>query len=204
MANATVVMKLEGPIGPIDGECTVDGYERYIVLENWSWTLNEKDKKFVPGGISFSKVSDRSTVPMLKLLQACEDAPSAEILVEEDSVDSKLELRLKLINVRFTKYTLSSNLDDKSGTLNENWTVRADEAQLTYRSHGGKKVGPFKVFWDPNAEATSPEDVVEDEIVGMVVKKVREERLKPLLARIEKDYAKRKTERAPQGDKQEI
>jgi type VI protein secretion system component Hcp len=131
MANATIVMKLQGPGGPIEGECTVDGYEGFIVLESWNWTLTTKDDKLVPSGISFNKVSDRATVAMLELLQTCKEAPSAVILVEEDSVDSDFEVKLTLSQVRILSFSLNGQVDEKSGSMEESWTVRRTSCAST-------------------------------------------------------------------------
>jgi type VI protein secretion system component Hcp len=204
MANATLLMKLQGPLGPIDGESTVEGYERMIVLEGWSWTLAIKDDKPVPTGISFSKLSDRATIPMLKLLQACEDAPSAEVLIEEDSVDSKLELKLTLTNVRFVSFALTGRVDDKSGSMEERWTMRPDNMRIDYRSFSGKQGIRFDVDFDPGADSRSPEQLNEDQIVSLAAK-LAENRLEPLFKRIKDTVtlAQRKETRSPPGTREE-
>jgi type VI protein secretion system component Hcp len=198
MANATLLMKLQGPLGPIDGESTVEGYERMIVLESWNWKLVVKDDKASASGLSFTKMSDRATIPMLKLLQACEDAPSAEILVEEDSVDSKLELKLTLTNVRFINFSLTGSVDEHAGAMTEQWTLRADKMRIDYRSANGRQGVPFTVLSNPGDEAKSPEQIEEDKIVELAAK-VAENRLEPLFKRIKDtiEMAKRKETRAP-------
>jgi len=188
MANATVLMKLQGPLGPIDGESTVEGYERMIVLESWNWKLVNKDDKATPTAISFTKMSDRATIPMLKLLQACEDAPSAEVLVEEDSADSKLELKLTLTNVRFLSLGLSGSVDEHAGAMEEQWTMRADKMRIDYRSFSGKKGIPFEVNSNPGDEAKSPEQITEDQILSLAAK-LAENRLEPLFKRMKDTVA---------------
>jgi type VI protein secretion system component Hcp len=199
MANATVLMKLQGPLGPIDGESTVEGYERMIVLESWNWKLTVEDDHAKPSGLSFTKMSDRATIPMLKLLQACEDAPSAEILVEEDSVDSKLELKLTLTNVRFLNFSLTGSVDEHSGEMEEQWTVRADNMRIDYRSVRGVQGNPFTIAPNPGDEAKSPQQLEEDKIVQLVSTKIAENRIEPLFKRIKDtiEMAKRRETRAP-------
>lgn len=203
MANATIVMKLQGPSGPIEGECVVDGYEGYIDLDSWKWSLTYKDKdKLVPAGLSFSKSADRATVPMLDLLQRCKDAPSAVILIEEDSADSDFEVKLTLTKVRFQSYSLSGQVDDKSGSMKENWTVRPDKLRIDYRRHAGRASIPFEIDFPPGMEAKSTEERAEDEILE-ISPKLRPDRLQDLFKRMTDavNNRQRKREREPAGAK---
>jgi type VI protein secretion system component Hcp len=203
MASATLLLKLQGPSGQIKGESQVDGYEGHIVLESMSWTIEIKDDKPTPSGISFSKFADRASVPMLQLLQSCKAAPSAEILIEEDSVDSELEVKFRLTQVRLMTYSLTGKVDEKSGSMEERWTARADKLRLDYRSYAGKVSIPFEIDFDPRAEAKSPEQANEDEVLEMALKKVQPNRLDALIKRIQQADAKRKLEHKPAGDEKE-
>lgn len=203
MANATIVMKLQGPGGPIEGDCTVEGYEGFIDLESWDWSLTYKDK-LVPSGISFSKMSDRATIPMLELLQRCKEAPSAVILIEEDSADSDFEVKLTLTQVRFLTYSLTGEVDEKRGTMTENWTARPDKMRIDYRRHAGLASIPFEIEFDPRAQAKSPNELAEDEILE-ISPKLRPEGLQSLFKRMTDavNARQRKRDREPPGAKPE-
>jgi len=202
MANATIVMKLQGPLGPIDGECNVEGYEKFIDLDDWSWTLKIANDKPNPTTIRFSKPSDRSSIPMLKLLYAGELAPSAVILVEEDSADSAFEVRLTLTNVQFTSFSLNGKVDEKKGSMQERWEVRADDIAIVYRAHAEKGDHKFKVKSDPSQESTSPGDKVEEKILELALK-LREDQFDQMVPRLKKAIQQRKTVAPARGDKKD-
>jgi type VI protein secretion system component Hcp len=203
MASATLLMKLQGPSGKIVGESQVDGYEDYITLESLNWTLDIKDDRATPSGISFTKLADRATVPMLQLLQSCKAAPTAEILVEEDSVDSELEVKFRLTQVRFVSYSLSGKVDEKSGSMEERWTARADKLRLDYRSYAGRVSIPFEIEYDPRADAKPPDQANEDEVMEMALRKVQPNRLDALIKRIQQADQQRKLVHQPKGDEKE-
>lgn len=202
MANATIVMKLQGPLGPIEGECTIEGYEKYITLDNWSWSLKITDDKPHSTTVRFSKVSDRSSVPMMKLLYAGELAPSAVILVEEDSADSAFEVKLTLTNVQFASFSLSGVVDDKSGSMKERWEVRADHVEVDYRGHAEKGSHHFSVESDPSLQSTSPGEKVEEKILELALK-LREDQFDEMVPRLKKAIQQRKTVAPARGDKKD-
>jgi type VI protein secretion system component Hcp len=202
MANATLLMNLQGPKGRIEGESTIEGYEGFIEIESLQWSLDVEGARPTPSALSFTKFTDRATVPMLELLRSCKDALSAEILVEEDSTDSDLELKLRLTKVRFTSCALSGKVDEKSGAMEERWSARADKLRMDYRSAAGRASIPFEVVFDPRVQAKSPQEKVEAEIIELAAD-LRAERLKPLFAKMEQAVAQRKKEREAPGDKKE-
>lgn len=206
-APATIVMKLTGPVGMIEGECVVEGYEKRIVIEDWKWNLNASKDKLKPSQFSLSKLSDRASVPMLKVLQACEVCPTVEVLVEEDAMDSHLELKIILTDARILSFKLSGKVDDKGGTLEEDWEFSYEKIKFEYRSYGSKqakpKTVPFEIEGDPQG-MESPGSV-EDKILKLVPE-VKPDRLKELFKQMEtasQQHAQRKLERTATGDKED-
>lgn len=134
MADAILVMKLDGPNGAVAGESRMERFQDWIVLEGWRWSINAAEDELRPGAISITKECDRASPTMMQLLDSAEVCPRVELMLWEGSEDSNLELQVVLTNVRFINLRVSVKNEEKGGSVDETWDLDYSKVQFKYYS----------------------------------------------------------------------
>jgi hypothetical protein len=75
-------------------------------------------------------------------MKSCELCPEAEVLIEEDSADSRLELKIIMKNVQVMDYSFSSRVGEKSASIDENWEFEYTSVRFEYTSYGSLEDKP--------------------------------------------------------------
>jgi type VI protein secretion system component Hcp len=134
MADAILVMKLDGPNGTVAGECHMERFKDWIVLESWRWSINSGEDDVRPGAISITKECDRASPTMMQLLDTQKPCPRVEIMLWEGSEDSNLELSIVLTNVHLLNLRVTLKNEEKGGSVDESWDIEYSKIQFKYYS----------------------------------------------------------------------
>ncbi len=190
--NAKLHMKLETVTGvAVEGESEIAGFEKQIELMSWGWSLSREhegatsvmdkwqpDKAVagnslgtvVPEPFRFSKRMDRSTTAMLGALTTGilmkAEITLTETLAKAANRNDGFHMVVYLDNVRVLDYSLSGEVGDSSGELEEDWIFNYEKLRFRYRKPGGAGVMDIDLRRKPSdstdvsAKASSDEDVV--------------------------------------------
>ncbi len=135
MAETSLLfMKLSGAkTGLIEGQAELAEHKNWIELDNWTWGLEPKadDDSIEPAIFCFSKLMDAASPTMLKAMGSGDEL-SATIVIEDGSL-SMFELTIHLQKARITKYDLVSKVEDKRGSITEEWEFDYETIVLEYR-----------------------------------------------------------------------
>lgn len=157
--NSRIFLKLTSPkSGQVKGECTVDGYEDWIELDSWDWRLNrakEEDAVPEPSVLAVTKLMDRSTTAMLTAMLAGEKL-TAEIVVDDASEDLPFELKIELKDLTITDYKFGTQIGEKGGTVDEDWTFDYSKITFHHQGHDGSGTRSAPLERLPGASRETP------------------------------------------------
>jgi type VI protein secretion system component Hcp len=158
---AKLFLKLVGTqSGEIKGESRVVNYVDQIELDDWSWTLKPEKRPGtdesipVPSAISFTKILDRATTPMLLALSVG-DLLTATITLEEVAAD-QFGLELSIEGGRLVDYTMDAKDQEKGALVDETWTLDYRKVTFKHRNTNAQGTSEYEFKRPDWASNTGP------------------------------------------------
>jgi type VI secretion system Hcp family effector len=161
MSVAKLFLKLVGTqAGPIKGESQVFNYVDQIEIDDWSVKFEKEsnpetgDTLNVPSVISFGKLLDRATTPML-LAMLIGDSLTATITLEEVAAD-QFGLNVTLEDARLLNYSMDAKDQEKSTSVEETWTLDYRKIKFQHQSDNRRGTSVYELSRPAWASTKSP------------------------------------------------
>jgi type VI protein secretion system component Hcp len=141
--NSRIFMHLTSPSTNevIEGECTVDEYEKWIELDSWEWKLGRakaEDAVPEPEMLTVTKLMDKSSTAMLAAMLKGEKL-KAKLVVDDGSVDMLFELSVEIEELTIKDYDCQTSISEKGATVDETWVF--DYRSITFKHQIDPKSG---------------------------------------------------------------
>jgi type VI protein secretion system component Hcp len=159
--NARLFLLLTAPSGAIRGESRVADKRDWIDIDDWSWKLdpsaNKDDPEAIrPSVLSFTKTMDRATTAMLTAM-AKGTVMTAAIQLD-DASRSMFDLSLRFDKVRLVDYEVSTEIGDKSQSVQETWTFDYASVLFEYRADTRSGAMQVRLNRPPGSSTRAPDD----------------------------------------------
>jgi type VI secretion system Hcp family effector len=161
MSVAKLFLKLVGTqAGPIKGESRIVNFVDQIEIDDWSVKFEKEsdsrqgDTLNVPSVISFGKLLDKATTPMLQAM-LIGDSLTATITLEEVAAD-QFGLIVTLSDARLLEYSMDAKDQEKSATVEETWTLDYRKIKFEHRSDNRKGTSVYELSRPAWASTKSP------------------------------------------------
>lgn len=150
--------------GSVTGESEVDGFEKWIELDDWNWGASfqqaEGDGRdeVVPTKFSFTKPPDRSSTVLMKHLNNGKPFPKASICFS-DWTYNEFELWVELTNLRIISLSMTGSLSDAAADMDEHWECDFNTIKFKHfvKNPLGQKVATdAEIQRPPNASLSAP------------------------------------------------
>jgi len=203
-AVASVHMKIEGPKGEIRGESRVKGFDGWIELDDWNWSVGFKEpdaagaqgkatgnrnEEAVPSVLTFSKLMDCATTGMLSAMAKGEALTVTLSMVEASDEPFRLDILLE--NARLTEYDADFKSEEKSASIEESWGLDYRTVNFAYAL--GKKAGPQAVLKRPAwAPLDKPKGDGLEEEISKLTQNVAPDQLPALWKKVEALHAQKR------------
>lgn len=168
--TSRIFMQLTSPTsGMIKGESVVFERKDWIELDSWDWALNRSSKDDAvpePSLLSLEKRMDRASTAMLQAMIKGEQL-RAKIIID-DAAQNLMELSIMLEHVTIRDYKFSTEISEKGGSVEEDWTFDYRWITFEYQQNAKSGVKSVKLHRPNTADASKSGAGKEKELKKLV------------------------------------
>lgn len=175
--------------GVIAGDSVTRGFVGQIEIDDWSWNVdpqadpdNKGQKVPVPSEVSFGKLMDRSTMPLLAALRSGDELTVTITLAE--AAENQFGLIVELKQARLVDYKFDAKNEEKAASVNEDWKLDYRTISFDHRANQGGQGSKYVLERPAWAETGVAGKSTTMEQIGVIFKGMKRETLDDLWGQI--------------------